>query len=139
MWRRKTDAELKELEQRNQRRDSGLNPKNSVIFAFVFAVLTVLSEIMGSQGGGRRAGRPPVPFDEAVRAFPYYFILFFAASYMMFNKSGRVRWRSRKPPVVICNKCFQVKAQTADDNCPCGGKFELFEHWTWVKEDGKDG
>ncbi|MGA2062160.1 MAG: hypothetical protein ABSG67_16875 [Thermoguttaceae bacterium] len=38
---------------------------------------------------------------------------------------------SQSNNVLICEKCFKVKAFDGQQSCDCGGKFENFDLWKW--------
>ena len=35
----------------------------------------------------------------------------------------------------ICNSCHKIRIRTAEKKCECGGTFEPFENWEWVKDE----
>src|ERR1044072_7199904 len=124
MWQRKSPEEVRRVDRRLRFR-----PLYALGFSLFAATVMTLA---ASQGwwGFLVQPRPTISLGRAFRLFPFYFAFMFLGLYLtqLFRRIPKIPDRS----AMICDRCHTITDYKTDQRCPCGGRFELLMHWTWV-------
>jgi hypothetical protein len=115
MWQRKSPEEIATSEKKKRE-----NPLPPVVVGVVGAILFVI-------------------YERSISGFIIAFICFGVLSYVGQIFTGNplllpLDFSGGSVRTVICNTCHRTKTEDKARLCECGGTFEPFENWRWVKD-----
>ena len=129
MWVRKSDEQVAK-----ERRASW----RSFRPAFAWFVLMFLGGIVKAiQGPNQHAEHWPITWSEILLCSTLFATVFAVVMYVL-----QLTLRSSDPfgfcggKVVMCDRCYRTKNVDGKHTCECGGKFDDFDNWKWVDDDG---
>ena len=131
MWIRKSSEEITK-----ERRASRLSLKRPALW---FVGLFVIGIVEAFRGPYRNTQRWQTPtWSETLIVSTIFASMGAVVRYMLqlltLRNEDPLRLNGSK--VMICNSCYQTKHVDGKDTCECSGKFEDFDTWKWVDEDG---
>jgi len=128
MWQHKTLEELAAA--RQKKRHARLNPFIPLIFALLASGFSTINIWLGFRGKYNSWGAP-IPWQQAISSFPYFFIVSFILIYIFRIFDFGL---ANSSTTSICNSCHEVTGHCPGTLCSCGGCYEPFEDWKWIPE-----
>jgi hypothetical protein len=136
MWIRKSEAEYRgEVLLENILWKSRFSPSIPFLLACGVGLFVTALHVLGLHTQRPATiPSPPTPLNEALLTLPFHILGIFAFLYLARMMGFRF---SSKPQVSICASCHSFEGVEPGSRCPCGGRFEESDRWTWLPDEQK--